>query len=209
MSLKTINERYNKMKPIILIDNGHGSNTAGKRSPDGRHLEYKWARMFASRLCDVLKKDGFTVLMVTPEETDVPISTRCRRVNIVCNQFGAQNCLLVSIHNDASGNGSRWLNGRGWSARVSLNASLRSKTLARRLIEAAEANGITVRKYSRQVPYWPQNLGICRDTNCPAVLTENLFMDNLKDVELLSSEEYIQKLVAAHVEGIKKYSDAL
>ena len=29
---------------VVLIDNGHGSNTAGKCSPDKSLLEYKYAR---------------------------------------------------------------------------------------------------------------------------------------------------------------------
>nr|DAT77576.1 MAG TPA: MurNAc-LAA [Caudoviricetes sp.] len=29
---------------------------------------------------------------------------------------------------------------------------------------------------------------MCRDTKCPAVLTENLFQDNKEDVEFLLSE---------------------
>ena len=36
---------HKKMK--ILIDNGHGCNTPGKRSPDGRFREYAWAREIA------------------------------------------------------------------------------------------------------------------------------------------------------------------
>ncbi len=194
---------------IVIIDNGHGSNTAGKRSPDGKHREYRWARMFADRLKAALEAEGFTAHKIVTEETDVSIKERCKRVNILCKMFGAQNCLLLSIHNDAKGSGLNWMKARGWSARVSMNASLKSKTLARRLIEAAEAQGVTVRKYSRQIPYWSQNLGICRDTNCPAVLTENLFQDNREDVALLASDEFIQKLVAAHVDGIKNYVKGL
>ena len=33
---------YSTMK--IFIDNGHGADTAGKRSPNGRFLEYKFNR---------------------------------------------------------------------------------------------------------------------------------------------------------------------
>ena len=32
----------------ILIDPGHGRNTAGKRSPDGRFLEYKFNRQVSN-----------------------------------------------------------------------------------------------------------------------------------------------------------------
>lgn len=34
----------------ILIDNGHGVNTTGKQSPDGRLHEYAYAREIAKRV---------------------------------------------------------------------------------------------------------------------------------------------------------------
>ena len=43
----------------ILIDNGHGSNTLGKSSPDNRLREYAWAREIAVRLVDKLKSLGY------------------------------------------------------------------------------------------------------------------------------------------------------
>ena len=33
----------------ILIDNGHGVDTPGKRSPDGKLREYAWNRLIAGR----------------------------------------------------------------------------------------------------------------------------------------------------------------
>ena len=35
---------------ITLIDNGHGVETPGKRSPDGLFLEYQYNRLIASRV---------------------------------------------------------------------------------------------------------------------------------------------------------------
>jgi N-acetylmuramoyl-L-alanine amidase len=46
---------------------------------------------------------------------------------------------------------------------------------------------------------------MCRDTKCPAVLTENLFQDNKKDVEFLLSEKGKETIVNLHVEGIINY----
>lgn len=34
----------------ILIDNGHGNDTPGKRSPDGRLLEWAYTREIADRV---------------------------------------------------------------------------------------------------------------------------------------------------------------
>ena len=53
--------------------------------------------------------------------------------------------------------------------------------------------------------YVRQNLMICRETKCAAVLTENLFMDNAEDVEVLLSEEGKARLADVHVKAIKAY----
>ena len=42
----------------ILIDNGHGSDTAGKCSPDKSLQEYRWAREIAYRIESDLKSKG-------------------------------------------------------------------------------------------------------------------------------------------------------
>ncbi|MBQ7462432.1 MAG: N-acetylmuramoyl-L-alanine amidase [Bacteroidaceae bacterium] len=190
---------------IILIDNGHGENTSGKCSPDGRHKEWKWARDFAAALEGALRIKGYDARRIVTEATDVSIKERCRRVNAICKTAGAKNVLLVSIHNNAAGSEGKWLNARGFSSHVSLNASERSKMLATNITQSIENEGIKIRKPMPKQWYWPQNLGICRDTNCAAVLTENLFQDNREDVELLHNEEFFVKLCNAHVRGIETY----
>ena len=40
----------------ILIDNGHGIDTKGKRSPDGRLLEYAQNRFLAGRIVSLSMK---------------------------------------------------------------------------------------------------------------------------------------------------------
>lgn len=72
----------------ILIDAGHGINTPGKKSPDGRLKEYEWARNIAQRLEANLKSNGYDVQRVVPEVEDISISTRCNRVNAICKQVG-------------------------------------------------------------------------------------------------------------------------
>lgn len=189
----------------ILIDNGHGVETAGKRSPDGSLREYKYAREIAARIVSRLKEKGFDAERIVTEENDISLAERCRRVNSVCDRLGAKNVILVSVHCNAAGNGSQWMNARGWSAHVSLNASTQSKAFARSLIETAEREGLKIRKYAHQSPYWSQNLAICRDTKCAAVLTENLFQDNKEDVAFLLSEVGKETIVSLHVKGVINY----
>ncbi len=43
---------------IILLDNGHGSDTPGKRCPDGKFLEYSYNRIIAARIVSELLARG-------------------------------------------------------------------------------------------------------------------------------------------------------
>lgn len=186
---------------IVLIDNGHGNNTPGKCSPDMRLREYAYTREIAKRLEKALIAKGIDVMRITPEENDISLRERCRRAN----KYGSKDVLLVSLHCNAAGADGKWHTAHGWQAIVSQNASVNSKTLARCLIQAAKDSGITVREYAHQVPYWTQNLAICRDTKCPAVLTENMFQDNKADVDFLLSETGKQTIVDLHIKGIMEY----
>ena len=190
---------------VILIDNGHGIDTLGKRSPDGRLREYKYAREIAAGVVKRLKTMDYNAQLLVTEENDISLGTRCKRANDVCKHFGASNVLLVSIHNNAKGNGSAWLDARGWQACVSLNSSAKSKQLASYLFDAAQAEGLKMRSPKAGQKWWAQNLAICRDTNCPAVLTENLFQDNKEDVEYLLSDKGREAIINLHVNGIINY----
>lgn len=189
----------------ILLDNGHGENTPGKRSPDGKLREYLYAREIASMVYDELYNRDYDVELLVPETTDISLSERCKRANKFAKELGNKNALLVSIHCNAAGNGSAWMGAKGWSVFVSNNASSNSKLLANCLYDAAEQQKLKLRTEKPGQKYWQQNLAICRDTNCPAVLTENLFQDNKEDVEFLLSKEGKEAIAKLHVDGIIKY----
>lgn len=188
----------------ILIDNGHGENTPGKRSPDGRLQEWAYTREIADMVVFGLRKHGIDAERIVKENIDVPLSERCKRANNIYRET-RKNAILVSIHCNASGNGTSWMNARGWGVYVSDNASFNSKRLASSLAQAAISKGVTVRKQAPGQDYWVQNLAICRDTNCPAVLTENFFQDNKEDVEYLLSSEGKRTVANIHIEGIINY----
>jgi N-acetylmuramoyl-L-alanine amidase len=188
----------------ILIDNGHGENTPGKRSPDGRLQEWAYTREIADMVVFGLRKHGIDAERIVKENIDVPLSERCKRANNIYRET-RKNAILVSIHCNAAGNGTSWMNARGWGVYVSDNASFNSKMLASSLAQVAISKGVTVRKQAPGQDYWVQNLAICRDTNCPAVLTENFFQDNKEDVEYLLSSEGKRTVANIHVEGIINY----
>lgn len=191
----------------ILIDNGHGENTAGKRSPDGIFREYKYAREIAEAIERELRSKGYDVERIVKENIDVPLAERVRRVNEVCGRYGASRVVLVSIHCNAAGNGQNWMNARGWSAYTS-RGKTKADTLADIIYQEAERNfsGHKIRKdYSDGDADWEESFYILQKTKCPAVLTENFFMDNKEDVSYMLSLEGRNRIVSTHVNAIAKY----
>lgn len=192
----------------ILLDNGHGNNTPGKRSPDGQFRECYFTREIAAEIDCKLRKEGYDAELLVPELYDVKLLERVHRANVNCQTYGASNVLLVSIHCNAAGSGKEWMNGRGWEAWTSAGQTEGDK-LAECLYESALetfAPGTKIRSDWGDGDYDKENqFTILSKTLCPAVLTENFFMDNKDDVDYLLSDEGKEAIVRCHVEGIKRY----
>ena len=196
---------------LILIDNGHGHNTPGKRSPDGKFLEYAYNREIATRIVADLTDRGYNAQLLVPETEDIPLSERVCRINAHCNTLGKSNVILISIHVNAAGNGSQWLNATGWSCYTSKGQTT-SDRIAECFYEAAKKNFPDRRirtDYSDNDPDWEENFYILRHSLCPAVLTENFFMDNPQDLDYIQSRSGKQAIIDTHVEGITEYLSSL
>ena len=195
----------------ILIDNGHGSNTPGKRSPDGRLLEYKYTREIAQAVVNRLLRAGYDAELLVPEEYDVTLLERVHRVNVKCQSLGKRNVIVVSIHCNAAGNGREWLKASGWEIWTS-EGQTESDILAEWLIRTADMN------FPGKIREWrhlenerdkEKNFTILKSTLCPAVLTENFFMDNKADVAYLLSPEGREAIIRCHVHGIVNYIESI
>jgi len=195
----------------ILIDNGHGRNTPGKRSPDGRFREYAYTRLIARAVCAHLIYRGYDAELLVPEEDDVSLKKRVARVNAQCRALGSQNVFLVSIHVNAAGMGDRWYDATGWCCYTS-RGQTEGDLLADCLYFAAEQHlkGHRIRKdYTDGDPDYESDFYILRHTACAACLTENGFQDSARSLEYLESDEGIRAIVALHLDGICKYINNL
>lgn len=191
------------MKAFVIIDNGHGCGTAGKCSPDGRYREWLRTRELARAIKYELERVRIEAHLLVPEDEDIDLATRCRRANALCTS--GRNAVLVSLHNNAAGSGIKWHTASGWSVFVAPNASAQSRRLATLLYGQAMARGLRGNRAIPKDSYLTANLAICRDTVCPAVLTENMFHDNRQDVDFLMSEQGFRAIVDLHVAAIREY----
>lgn len=192
----------------VLIDNGHGENTPGKRSPvwsDGSQLfEWEYTRQIAVRVENELRRLGVDVERIVKENTDVSLSERVKRANEIAAKYGKSKTIIVSIHCNASSNGK----GTGWEIHTSPGKT-KADDLAQIFWDTAKAmfgGSWAIRgDWSDGDGDWESNFYILKQTSCPAVLTENFFMDNEKDCKFLLSPDGKSQIIKLHVDSIIKY----
>ena len=190
----------------ILLDNGHGHDTPGKRSPlwsDGSCIE-EWAytRLLTAAIRNQLEQCGVQVRMITPEDTDTPLYIRTRRVNQIAQAVGPSHCLLVCVHLNAA----REVNsGKGWEVHTSPGNTASDRyadffwnEADRRLSGHTKMRG----DYTDGDRDWDSNFYILQKTSCAAVLTENLFMNHKEDCDFLLSADGFNSIVDNHVSAI-------
>ena len=178
----------------VLLDNGHGKETPGKRSPiwnDGSQLfEWEYNRKVVDGIISRLNELNIDNVKITPEDKDIPLSERASRVNKICM---AKKCIFISVHCNAG-------KGTGWEV-FSTNSKNNSDKLADTFIEV----------YKEKFPdkkcrgHKESDFTVIYKSNCPCVLTENFFMDTESDCKFLMSEEGYKRVVDLHVESILKY----
>lgn len=176
------------MKTIVL-DNGHGKETAGKRSPEwdkGILFEYEFNRDITRRIKEILDATGINCVMLVPELNDVSLSERVSRANKI------DNSVLISIHANAGG-------GEGYELFTS-----KGKT------KSDEYASIILDEVKKSFPEWrmrgikEENFYILKNTRQPAILCELGFFDNEKDYERLNDNEFRNRLAIAHANALIK-----
>ena len=175
----------------ILIDNGHGLMTPGKRSPDGQFREAFYNREIARRVVSELLNCGYDAELLVPEDDDISLTERVRRTN-------------------AAGDGNKWLNATGWSCYTCIGKT-ESDKLAECMYDSAIkylSNKRIRTELSDADRDWEKDFYILKHSLCPAILTENFFMDSLSDLKYLQSRIGKQAITDTHVEGIKEYLES-
>ena len=203
-----MNPTIQKKKILVIVDAGHGSDTAGKRSTDGLLLEYAWARDCAHVLMPWLESKGYDVVYLVPEasEIDVPLPTSERRANAAYDKYDGK-VVLVSLHCNAHGMGKEWTDAHGWSI-FTTKGDTESDAIATSIYNAAlkRFGKENMRQdFSDGDPDWESNFYILRKTKCPAVLIENFFMTNKQDCSYLLSFNSIQECSEVIVNGLENY----
>lgn len=181
------------MKIKFFLSGGHGAQTAGKRSPDGKLREYHFNNPTTQAFKKIMEQyEGVEVIHVNDlKGVDTPLKARTDIANAFYNRNigdikkGILKVYYVSFHANAMGN--NWQTKATGSETLVYSGGSEAYKIAQ-LIEQ-ETQRLTGQK-SRGVKVRGDDLHELRETKMPAVLHEAGFMDNKKDFDLLMSDSF-------------------
>lgn len=184
------------MTILIALDDGHGMETIGKRTPalptlGGRQIrENEFNKAVVAIVDKELKRHGFKTILVAPTDADTPLATRVQTAN------KAKADAYISVHYNA---GSGVLNSnQGGIETYFYQGSAQSESLAR-LIHTEMLKGTTQRNRGLKVG---NHLYVVKNTNMPAVLLECGFMDNEREALLMIDPAFQKETADEIVRGI-------
>lgn len=188
----------------VAIDAGHGSDTAGKRHPDGYREHY--SNVYISYYLDqILRKNNIETLKVSwddenaHDDTDVALTTRQAQIKA----WGAE--ITISVHANAHGDGKSYTTGQGIETLYHITDSKAGDSLKLATCIQEQIIKGTVQK-NRGVKRMA--LSMC---NCPAMgvkaaaLIEAAFMTNKTESELLKSDAYCRETAKEIAQGVFNY----
>lgn len=203
-----------------ILDNGHGGvKTEGGKEiyttaphhtdkqntwkkmyihPDGTKIyEGDFNRKIVDKLSRMLTHENIAFKWACPELEDLPLKERVDRADELHRIH--KNCIFVSIHGNAG-------KGTGFEVFTSVGQT-QSDEIAEVFIEEIEK---VFPQETKRVELSDgdqdkeAHFYVLRKTDCPAILTENFFMDQLDDCKLMLSEEGQIKIAKAHFNAILK-----
>lgn len=181
----------------IILDAGHGGSDPGAV---GHGLKEKeWTLRFVYLVSKHLGNySGVKVSYTRGQDKYVSIQDRCK----FANQRNAD--LFLSFHINAGG-------GKGFESFVAATASTTSKKVQTKVTADVLAflKGYGIGAHGDPTKVDTQaargRIGVLRDTRMPAVLFENLFIDNEKENKLLKDGAFTDKLAEVYARSIAEF----
>jgi len=175
------------MAKKIVLDAGHGGKDPGATANGLKEKDLTLA--IVKHIGRMLSEyEGVEVHYTRTDDRFLELSERAA----IANKLKAD--YFISVHINAGG-------GTGFESYI-YNGSVSAKTIAYQNVvhgEIMKAIGNVKDRGKKRANY-----AVLRETKMPAILTENLFIDNKTDAAKLKSEQFLLQVAYGHVQGIVK-----
>ena len=203
-----------KSKYHWILDAGHSGlnpetgeyQTKGKRSPvfpssskfAGEVLyEGVRNRQVVKCLAELLFENYIDYSIVSEDWRESSLSDRVAKANKIAED--KDNCIFISVHHNAYG--------KGWNSAHGISTYHYPKSKKGYKLASVFQKQIVEEMDWRSRGVKNANFYVLKYTSMPAVLTENGFMTNLKEAEVLMSDEGSYKVSLAHFEAIQEIEE--
>ncbi|MFZ0371124.1 MAG: N-acetylmuramoyl-L-alanine amidase [Halobacillus sp.] len=188
------------MPRLIALDDGHGIDTPGKRTPFIPEIgmsihENEFNRAVVNFLKIELERCGFDTLLVAPTDVDTSLQQRTD----LANSRNAD--AYISVHYNAfdgtfSGEDASGIEIFVYNGDLNNESGKLANAVAKYLREGTVQNFRGVKE---------ENFHVLRETNMIAILTENGFMDNKREALLMIDRAFQMEVAVEHAKGICEY----
>lgn len=177
----------------IYLDAGHGGKDSG--AIGNGIMEKNIVLDIVKIIGQKLQANYKDVELAYTRTTDIFLSLD-ERTN-KANRFGAD--IFVSVHV----NSATVVTSKGFETHIYTNADAKTKALQNVMHGEIfkQISGLNVQDRGKK----QSNFHVLRESNMTAILTENLFISNLGDANLLKQSAFIQKIADGHVIGLEKF----
>lgn len=196
------------MKYIVYLDDGHGTDTPGKRTPNFQNgtfmHEQEFNQAVRDKLMVLLTDYDIEVVPTTFDDKDISLK---RRVEIANKHFVKAKkayeksvAIFISIHANAiTGRWqTAWKGVEVFHARKTLFGNKLATILLEELMKGTPQKNRGVKA---------KDFYVLRETYMTAALVECGFMDNLEEAQLLKSDRFRQETAENLLDGILRYFD--
>ncbi|MEX1045234.1 MAG: N-acetylmuramoyl-L-alanine amidase [Chthoniobacterales bacterium] len=168
----------------VVLDAGHGGIDRGAKGVDGRSVEKTYALDTTKRIERGLRARGFRVVMTRRGDYFVSLPRRVQTSN------RERNAVFVSIHYN-------WAPRRAASGVETFHYNSRSYPLAANIQREINRVAPTPNRGVKRARFH-----VLRNNTRPAALVELGFMSNSRELQLIKSSSYRQRLADAVVRGV-------
>lgn len=175
------------MTKKIFLDPGHGGTDPGAVANGIREKDVVLAIALEARRVLQNEYTGHSIRMSREKDTTVSLTQRTN----AANAWGAH--IFLSIHANAGG-------GTGFETFRLVQRGSATTMVVQKAVHAAV---LAVSGWRDRGQKWA-NFHVLRESNMPAVLTENGFIDNAADVAKLKDAASLRRLGRAHAEGLAR-----
>jgi N-acetylmuramoyl-L-alanine amidase len=178
------------MAKLVVLDAGHGGSDGGAAANRLREKDLTLA--ICKRARDALRRNyQVDVALTRSTDKDLSLDARTDFAN------GRRADCFVSVHINSGG-------GEGYEDFVHERVGAESPAEALRSVVHAAVGTVVRSRGAQDRGEKKADFHVLRETTMPAVLTENLFIDNRRDAALLRDEAFLAEVARAHARGIAR-----